>query len=94
MSGLVALVTIGLILSVLFIALVVFAVSLWTKTKFGSEYNWKPNLSSNVLDPANLDPNLTNPWRFDQQAITFVPKTEEQLHEERHAYLRERKSYD
>ena len=93
MSGLVALVTIGLILSVLFIALVVFVVSLWTGTKFGPEYNWKPDLSSNVLDPTNLDPNLTNPWRFDQ-AITSVPKTEEQLHEERHAYLRERKSYD
>ena len=94
MFGIVELVAIGSFLSILFVALVVLVVKLWTGDKLRAEYDWKPDLSSNVLDPNNLERDLTSPWRFDQQNTTFIAKTEEQLHEERHAYLRERKSYD
>ena len=87
----ITLIALGALLSVVFVGLISLLVSLWSGMTAGGGYNWKPDISSKLVDPNNLDQNRTIPIRFDEPNLTVIAKTEEQLHDERHAYLRERK---
>ncbi|HUQ37500.1 MAG TPA: hypothetical protein VM144_14090 [Aestuariivirga sp.] len=54
------------------------------------KYEWQPDLSHNVIE---------NMFRGSKYGgghlhMTKLPKSQEQLEEEKHAYLKERKSYD
>jgi hypothetical protein len=87
--GLQVLVILGGILSVISVGILLFVVNAWSETKQNSSYEWQPDLSHNVVEY-----NTVPGSRGGHSLMTTLPKSLEQLDEEKRAYLKERKSYD
>jgi hypothetical protein len=58
--------------------------------KNAGKFEWQPDLSHNVIENEYWG----TPFGGGHFQLTKLPKSQEQLEEEKHAYLKERKSYD
>jgi hypothetical protein len=59
--------------------------------KNAGKYEWQPDLSHNVVE-YNTQPRSLSAGGH--SLMTTLPKSQEQIDEEKHTYLKERKSYD
>jgi hypothetical protein len=87
--GLQVLVILGSLLSIISIGILLFVVNAWSGTKLNPSYDWQPDLSHNVTEYESMGRGSGG-----HALMTKVPKSQEQVDEEKRAYLKERKSYD
>jgi hypothetical protein len=87
--GLQVLAILGCLLSVVSVGILLFFVNAWSGTKPNPSYDWQPELSHNVTEYWSMGSGGGS-----HALITKVPKSQEQLDEEKRAYLKERKDYD
>jgi hypothetical protein len=88
------LIAVGTLLAVIAVGILLSIINAWSGANSKSGYNWKPDLSSKIIDPMSLSDGYPTVGAFGDSNITFLAKSAEELDEERHAYLKERKSYD
>lgn len=87
--GLQVLAMLGTVLSIISVGILMFFVNRWTRTNPNPSYDWQPELSHNVTEYGSMGSGAGS-----HSLITKTPKSQEQLDEEKRAYLKERKNHD
>jgi hypothetical protein len=80
----------AIILSCAFVVLACLLFNYWQSRKNAKKYEWQPDLSHNIIENKSYGSELGGAHLL----MTTLPKSQEQLEEEKRAYLKERKNYD